>query len=398
MKIIRITTTALLATAALLTAAGEGSAQLDRLRRAGERAREAAAQRAEDAAVRAAQRAEEAALRAASRAAGRVMAGAPADTAAPAPADGAWVNFDFVPGTRPLFVEDFARDGVGDFPRRLQLAEGNAEVAEWRGGRYLRVTSRPGRFTIELPEVLPERFTVEFDASPGYPNEYIVFRFADDAGEDVRFRGFAGRGQGGVWGQERQQSLGRTGDAVGATGLFRGRIMADGAYVKVYVNGTRVANIPNARIGRGRRIVVEVPGDEEHPAFWGNLSIMAGGRALYDALAAGGRVATQGIRFDTGSDRIRAESAPTLTEITSMLREHPELRIAIEGHTDNVGQAASNQALAERRAAAVRAHLVDQGVDAARLQSAGFGDTRPAASNDTPEGRQQNRRVELVRL
>jgi OmpA-OmpF porin, OOP family len=81
-----------------------------------------------------------------------------------------------------------------------------------------------------------------------------------------------------------------------------------------------------------------------------------------------------------------------------MLKDHPELKLTIEGHTDNVGSAASNQALSEKRAAAVRQFLIDSyQVDAARLEAKGLGQSKPAGSNDTPEGRQNNRRVELVK-
>jgi len=109
--------------------------------------------------------------------------------------------------------------------------------------------------------------------------------------------------------------------------------------------------------------------------------------------------ATQGIYFDTGSDRVRPESSPTLKEIAAMLKEHEDLKLTIEGHTDNVGAAAANQSLSEKRAAAVKAALVGSyGVDAARLESKGLGATKPAAKNDTAEGRQTNRRVELVKM
>ena len=82
-----------------------------------------------------------------------------------------------------------------------------------------------------------------------------------------------------------------------------------------------------------------------------------------------------------------------------MLRQHPELKLRIEGHTDNVGAKDANLTLSERRALAVKKALVtDFQIDEARLQSQGFGDSKPAGSNATPEGRQNNRRVELVRL
>ena len=130
-----------------------------------------------------------------------------------------------------------------------------------------------------------------------------------------------------------------------------------------------------------------------------NVRIAAGGKKLYDALAQKGRVATQGVLFDTASDRIRPESTPTLKEMGTMLKEHPELKLVIEGHTDNVGAAAANQSLSEKRAEAVRQYLVSTyGVEKDRLQARGFGASKPAAGNDTAEGRQQNRRVELVKL
>jgi outer membrane protein OmpA-like peptidoglycan-associated protein len=82
-----------------------------------------------------------------------------------------------------------------------------------------------------------------------------------------------------------------------------------------------------------------------------------------------------------------------------MLQDHPDLRLTIEGHTDSDGDDAQNQGLSERRAASVKAFLVEAyGVDASRLETAGFGESTPVAPNNTPEGKQQNRRVDLVKL
>jgi OmpA-OmpF porin, OOP family len=327
-------------------------------------------------------------------------AGGPAGGASAAmrPGEGAWVNYDFVPGTRALYVDDFSKDNVGDFPRRLEFGDGNMEVAETKGARFLRVTSHAAKFSITLPEVLPERFTIEFDATPGYGSNWMILRFAEGAGDDVRLRTYSGKGMGGLFGAKHQQQ-GTTPTEIHDGELYRARIMADGRYVKVYMNDTRVANIPNAELGRSNKIEVEIPGTAEHPTFIGNISVMAGGKKLYDALAESGRVATQGIYFDVGSDRIRPESTPTLKEIGTMLKEHPELKLAIEGHTDNVGNAASNQSLSEKRAAAVKAFLVSSyQIDAARLTPKGLGATKPVGPNDTPEGRQTNRRVELVKM
>jgi outer membrane protein OmpA-like peptidoglycan-associated protein len=111
-----------------------------------------------------------------------------------------------------------------------------------------------------------------------------------------------------------------------------------------------------------------------------------------------GRYIVRGILFDTDSDRIQPESAPAIKKIALSLEANPTLKLTIEGHTDSVGDAGHNLDLSKRRAEAVRGVLIGQfNVDAGRLSSAGMGATKPVESNDTPQGRSQNRRVELVR-
>ncbi len=77
------------------------------------------------------------------------------------------------------------------------------------------------------------------------------------------------------------------------------------------------------------------------------------------------------------------------------LFRNPELNVIVAGHTDNVGDSGFNRELSQKRAASVKAYLIDRGVDASRLSARGFGDSEPATSNDTSEGRAKNRRVEL---
>lgn len=333
-------------------------------------------------------------------------------TATAKPGQGAWANYDFVPGERVLFAEDFSRDRVGNFPQRLELLGGAAEVVESGGRRWLRFVSS-GAFAVALPEKLGPRFTLEFDvAFQDYANgQLFIFTDVTDPGE----LGPAA-GNGGAQDLARrtyltvgnrvnlmdlngdnQRRLADT-DGIQDDAAHRIRMHVDGKYVKVYVDERRVVNFPSAELIRTDRLYIAFNAHPDLPFMVGNLSINAGGRRMYDALLADGRVATQGILFDTGSDRIRPESTPTLKEITQMLQEHGDLRLMIEGHTDNVGQPAANQTLSEKRAAAVKAYLVSQGIDGARLQSKGLGATKPTADNTTPEGRQTNRRVELVRL
>ena len=111
-----------------------------------------------------------------------------------------------------------------------------------------------------------------------------------------------------------------------------------------------------------------------------------------------GRAEIYGIYFDFDSDRIRGESDPVLAEIADVLKNEPDWKLSVEGHTDNVGGDKHNLDLSQRRAASVIAALTSRyQISADRLSPAGFGASRPKATNDTVEGRALNRRVELVR-
>jgi outer membrane protein OmpA-like peptidoglycan-associated protein len=102
------------------------------------------------------------------------------------------------------------------------------------------------------------------------------------------------------------------------------------------------------------------------------------------------------VLFDTGSHTLKPGAREKLAKISGILLAHPGLTLQIEGHTDSVGGDEFNQQLSERRADSVRDFLAEQGVPVSSITARGFGKTQPVASNDTPEGRQRNRRVELV--
>ena len=102
------------------------------------------------------------------------------------------------------------------------------------------------------------------------------------------------------------------------------------------------------------------------------------------------------VLFDTGKSTLRPAAREKLAKISGIVLAYPDLRLAIEGHTDSVGSDELNQQLSEARAGSVRDYLASENIPAASMTSQGFGKTQPVASNDTAEGRQQNRRVELV--
>jgi outer membrane protein OmpA-like peptidoglycan-associated protein len=102
------------------------------------------------------------------------------------------------------------------------------------------------------------------------------------------------------------------------------------------------------------------------------------------------------VLFDTGKYTLRPLAREKLAKISGIVLAYPDLKLAIEGNTDSVGSDAMNQVLSEKRASSVMDYLAAQNIPAASMTSQGFGKTQPVASNATPEGRQQNRRVELI--
>ena len=320
-----------------------------------------------------------------------------------------WDNYDFVPGNKVLFYTDFSEDRVGNFARRLKYVRGPLEVVERDGVRMLRSLGEAD-FVIPLGTKLPERFTLEFD---------IIARNSECcAGPELRFDGGRESGAGyahaqihwhhlGLWilGDKKTDASVKVPDAMQSQlrgKLSHVRVLVDGPYFKMYTNERRFYNIPELSFKRDSVINVKLGGWEngDNAVFLAMIRVAESETdILYDALAANGRWATQGILFATGKAELQPESRPVLKEIATTLKEHADLTILIEGHTDNVGNAAANLTLSDARAAAVKAALVsDFGVAADRITTKGLGDTKPSAPNTTAEGRAQNRRVEVVKM
>jgi outer membrane protein OmpA-like peptidoglycan-associated protein len=315
------------------------------------------------------------------------------------PGEGVWANYDFVPGERVLFADDFADEYVGDFPRRLTYVHGNLEVVEWEGRRLLRGTGGD-RFIIPIPDGLPEQYTIEFDihdpTTSSGTNVYLAALGNDDeytGSHRINIGSWRGSG---IWSHDpvSTNAIERLEEEV-----LPIRVSMDRGYVKVYAREHRIANVPQVDVPEnGTGITFHLYSRTDRPIYIGDLRVAAGGRTrIYETLSAEGRVVTHGILFDTGSAIIRPESTPTLTDIGRTLQQHADLRLRIEGHTDDTGTPEGNQQLSQQRAEAVRTFLMaEYGVTADRLEALGMGQTVPAAPNDTEEGRQTNRRVELV--
>ena len=320
-----------------------------------------------------------------------------------------WDNYDFVPGSKVIFFTDFSEDKVGNFARRLKYVKGPVEVVERDGLKVLRATG-PAEFLIPVGKRLPQRFTLEIDVlapAVGGMSRSVQFEggpkwAANPTSANVVW------GPRGTWIEGSGKNMGTSSVPIPVAmqplvigNVAHLRVLMDSAYFKMYTNEKRMYNIPELAFRRDTVIRVAIEGGEADGKAIYLTSIRVAESetdVLYDALANKGRWATQGILFATGKAEVQPESRPVLKEIAATLKEHGDLKILIEGHTDNVGAPASNLALSDARAAAVKAALVaDFGIPAERIGTKGLGDTKPAVPNTTAEGRAQNRRVEVVK-
>ena len=327
-------------------------------------------------------------------------------------------KYDFVPGDKMIYFDDFGDTDVGEFPRKWTLtgpkegANNSVEVVEFQGKRYLRsVPAQKGKgqsgstqyIRLDQKGDMPEKFTVEFDAvfaiagGSTYHNFYRLFLLDNDKAFPAAKRPgvllFSGR-------------LSESANTRNELDLVDGKphrvqVSVNGTFVKAYVDQQRVINDPDG-IKRPIKLIGVSMGTPNRWAsdkvMFTNFRVAEGGKDIKSALGTDGKIVTHGILFDTGKDVLKAESLPTLKMILGLLNGDPGLKFSIEGHTDSQGNKEINQPLSERRAAAVRAWLAGKGIDEARLKTAGFGDSQPIDTNNTPEGRANNRRVEFVKF
>lgn len=311
-------------------------------------------------------------------------------------------NYDFKPGERTLFANDFSEDVIGNFPRKLKFMGGTLSVVSLSSGRALEVKTK-GAFTIDLPEKLPERFTVEFNEyNSDFVNDFRV-ELLDEEGKPkgshyIKVDGYGSHGSG-IASYDRSGFSSLKGSSVINKRMVPIEVMVDGSYVKMYIDKIRVANIPSADLGRSNTIRFKFTDVRSKPIYIAGIRIAAGGRSLYQTIEDEGRVAINDIHFETGSAEIKPVSEDELKKIADLLNQHTELQLLIEGHTDNTGTYETNKKLSKDRAAAIKTYLINHhAISAGRLKTEGFGATQPVASNDNDEGRAKNRRVELVKI
>ncbi len=317
-------------------------------------------------------------------------------------------DFDFVPGENLLVFDDFSDTEVGDYPARWSLKDGGggpSEVVEADGKRWFhqRKSELPGSsqrnhgswLRYQAKGDMPTKFTIELDVLAG---ELGFYYLRSNDGRDFVTLG--------------PEGFRSANTSVDAQPFWKTRrvqhvsIAVNGTSVKIYVGGKRFLNDPDglarpiSRLGLafGSSGAHSYPGTPYDGIMITNFRLAEGGKDITQALNAEGRFVTHGITFDSGLDRIRPESGPTLRKLLKLLKDDGGMGFEIIGHTDSQGGEKVNGPLSERRAAAVKAWLVAQGVEDGRLTTKGLGASKPLKPNDSTEGRAENRRVEFVKL
>lgn len=323
----------------------------------------------------------------------------------------AYQNYDFVPGDTVLFADDFTEDQNGEFPSHWTLTKGQAVVNQVTGKPAFFLTN--GNYCNVIPLMkkkayLTDPFTVEFDTytdGNGDESPILFLTYIDKNGNSVDGEVVFNRGD----------NMGR-----GNVGLsyFPNNLSADlpkpliASYVnnwhhcaiiyknnqlKCYVDQYRILSVPNlgcAPIAFG----FEGIGDQEHPIVITNIRAAAGGNMnMIGKKFTEAKIVTHGINFDIDKATLKPESMGTLNMIVSVMKNNPDVKFEIDGHTDNSGAAQHNLELSQQRADAVKTQLISMGIDASRLTTKGFGDTKPISDNTTMEGKANNRRVEFVK-
>lgn len=307
----------------------------------------------------------------------------------------------FVPGEKTLFYDDFSDQNAGDAPARFKIRGSGVELKAAGDIRQLTVSQRGSIF----PNVttLPKNFTFEAEVKAEATNRSLfhVILLSKDRQALVISTTASPKDsmQQSALKLPKFEDLGRKIFQVNWGEPVKLAFWIQDGRLRTFVNGEKQLDFNQVELPPIDR--VEFAFD-----FYGaNQSISLRSVRFAEStpdfsqtIMASGRYITYGILFDTGSDRLKPESAAVIQSIAKGLEANAGLKLLIEGHTDSVGQAAANLDLSKRRAEAVKNVLVSQfKIDAARLTTAGLGATKPIGPNDTPQGRANNRRVELVK-
>lgn len=332
-------------------------------------------------------------------------------------------KYDFVPGEKVIFFEDFSQDAVGDFPA-LWNTNGSGEVVETNlfPGHWLKFMPKAyaAVWTDELLK-LPENYTLEFDIIPTSAKEgegmagYQILLYKcknlreidggsvpSDAGfwftteyyGTPRYRAYINKPE-----SEHIDMSGSSDEDKFKQKLnqkYHIAIWVQKTRLRLYINENKIFDLPKAISTTSKFDRFRVA---DGAGLISNIRVAIGAPDMRNKLMTEGKLVTYGIYFDVNKDVVKPESTGTLKEIAKILNEVPDVKVKIVGHTDADGKDVDNLDLSKRRAASVKNELVKNfNVNADRLVTDGLGESQPVAPNDTPANKALNRRVEFIKM
>jgi outer membrane protein OmpA-like peptidoglycan-associated protein len=330
-------------------------------------------------------------------------------------------KFDFVPGDKLMFFDDFSNDFIGDFPSKWNT-NGGGEIVTVNESPEKWLELIPGYNLRYIPDVpkLPEEYTIEFDVLVvGVDRKTSsTARLRVSLSDDVKFKD----GSNFVYAQLpfcQYSPIGITMESHidGKREIYsvvkadlrdevlnrpHVSIAVNKQRFRLWVNEEKHVDIP--RIAPQGEVLTTLKfhinnfKDGKERLFITNLKVAEGGVDLRRKLISEGKISTNGILFDSGSANIQPASMGIIRQISQVLQQEGSMNLKIVGHTDSDGDDGTNMTLSKDRAEAVKNALVSiYNVSADRLSTEGKGESEAVGDNGTADGKAQNRRVEFIK-
>lgn len=326
-------------------------------------------------------------------------------------------KYDFIPGEKVIFFDDFTAENIGDFPIQWNTTgSGEVVTTTLAEGRWFNITNAKGITTLDTPIEFPENYTIEFDVIPhkNDKNNSTNFNFyliSTSKPKDLMF-GLARPGDAGVkfsfeyknYYKAYYNDKGKTPDLSGnedepklkADNKYRVSVWVQKERIRLYIGEQKLFDLPKALSKNFNYNMIRFDGGTP---MISNVRIATGLPDMRSKLLTEGKLISYGIYFDVNKDVVKPESYPSIKEIAAILKDNPTVKIKIVGHTDSDGDDKSNLDLSKRRAASVKNVLVkDFGIDAERIETDGKGEAEPVANNDSSVNKALNRRVEFIKI
>lgn len=312
---------------------------------------------------------------------------------------------EFRRGSKIIFQDDFEHEKAGEFPSRWRLSSGSGTTAVEDSQNVLSFLANRTEVKpfMDKENFLPESFTIEFDylLNDRTQHSYIVTFYNVNNRRSATLTISGRRYQLRIQGQ-RGDYQGDTPDSSNFQPGWRNFALSyNKNEFRVFYDGEMIINVPQFEADLSSFSIQGGRPSNSRPnadAFIKNVIIAEGGMPLYERVVSEGSFVTNEIQFDVNKADIKPESMGIIQQVAQMMKEYPDLKFSVEGHTDSDGNPDFNQELSQKRAESVVKKLIELGIEEDRLTAKGWGASKPVADNSTIEGKALNRRVEFISL